>query len=234
MDRKRWILRGLLALLLLALGSCVSQREARVTSFRTAPLFGMVYDHDQRAVPGALVLVDGEEGPRSDINGRFVLRSLARGEHVIEVRKDGYEGMRAPIEFLSRTQALYLKVISLEQLLRKAEDELEARRFDEARELLERASAVNPVDPVLLYLSSLNYRERGEPGAAVEPLQQVLQLGYRQPVVYLTLADIYQFELEDPAAAALYLERYLRVRRDPEIEGRLQSLRKEQSDVGVE
>ena len=88
MKRKRWMLRGLVALLLLlVLGSCVSQREARVTSFRTAPLFGVVYDHDQRAVAGALILVDGTEGPRSDIEGRFVLRTLERGEHVVQVRK---------------------------------------------------------------------------------------------------------------------------------------------------
>jgi tetratricopeptide (TPR) repeat protein len=214
----------LFLLLFLPLSSCLSQREQRLVDFRSAPLFGMVYDYDQKPVPGALILVDGEEGPRSDINGRFVLRSLERGEHGITVLKEGYEELAVEVEFLSRTQALYLKVISLNQLLREVERALEVRELGQAAALLERAAAVDPDDPVLLFLRGVYLLKRGEPRAAAEVLEEVLSLGYRQATVYLSLADIYEFELQDRVAAARYLQEYLRIERDPEAERRLQSL----------
>lgn len=213
------------AVVLLSLSSCVSQREQRLSEFRSAPLFGMVYDHDQKPVAGAEILVDGGAEARSDINGRFVLRSLPPGKYTVVVRKEDYEELTVEVEFLNRTQALYLKAMSLSQLLREVESALQARQPGRAAVLLERAAAVRADDPVHLYLRGVYLLQTGDPRGAAEVLVRILDLGYEEPSVCLSLSDIYQYQLNDRATAAEYLQRYLRVQRDPQAERRLQALR---------
>src|SRR5512145_1044729 len=93
---KRLLMIGVVALtLVLFASSCVSWREKRLREFASSPLVGMVYDLDQKPCAGALITVDGQEGPRTDINGRFVIDALRRGEHLIGVSKQGYEPLQA-------------------------------------------------------------------------------------------------------------------------------------------
>ena len=103
-----------LALAAALLGGCLSEKAQLLKEFETAPLFGMVYDQDNRPCPGARVTVDGEDGPRTDIDGRFIVQELARGEHVLTVSRAGYERLELVMDFIDRTQVLYLKVTSAE------------------------------------------------------------------------------------------------------------------------
>jgi tetratricopeptide (TPR) repeat protein len=218
-------LTGLLVLaLILSLSSCLSYRERRLREFDSAPLVGMVYDQEQKPCAAALLTVDGEEGPRTDINGRFVIDALERGEHRIVVSKEGFEPLEVPLSFVDRTQVLYLRVFSFGQLLRGAEEPLDRGKLQEADGLLRRAEALNAEDPVGLYLRAVYFLRLEDTEQAVSLLQKILAHGQRLPAVLLTLADIYQYRLEDPAQAAGFLREYLRTEDDPDIRARLAEL----------
>jgi tetratricopeptide (TPR) repeat protein len=231
MDRAQR-LRGISAVLAvlaaaLALVSCVSQRERRLREFTEAPLFGMVYDYDQKPCPAAAVHVDGQERARTDIDGRFVIVDLSRGEHRVGVRKPGYEELELEVQFLNRDQILYLRIISLRQLLEVAEAALEKKRLAETASLLDRARKIDPGDPVGVYLKALYLLETGAVDEAVLTLEGLAGSGYREAILYLSLADIYQYRLGDPARAAENLRVYLELQQDPDVRKRLEALAQE-------
>lgn len=210
--------------LVLSLSSCVSYREKKLREFSSSPLTGMVYDGEQRPCAGALITVDGQGGPRTDINGRFVIDKLARGDHLLVVEKEGFETLEVPFSFVDRTQILYLRVVSLGQLLREAEEALDRRKLQEADGLLRRAEALDPEDPVGLYLRAVYLLKLDDTTQAISLLQRILVRGQRAPAVLLSLADIYQYRLKDPQQAILFLKEYLRAEDDPDIRARLTEL----------
>jgi tetratricopeptide (TPR) repeat protein len=226
MNRVLSILRVLLAAGALLATSCVSVREQRLREFDRAPLAGMVYDWEQKPCPGAQLVVDGADGPRTDLDGRFVVGSLPRGEHTVRVVKPGFEPLEASISFVDRGQVLYLRVASHAQLVRAAEDALERRKMGEADALLARAEAVDADDPVGLYLRAIYHLNAGSVESAVAVLERMLAATIEQPAVYLALADIHQHRRGDPAAAAVYLREYLARVNDPDARARLEDLEK--------
>jgi tetratricopeptide (TPR) repeat protein len=222
---KRILMSGVVALtLVLFASSCVSWREKRLREFASSPLVGMVYDLDQKPCAGALITVDGQEGPRTDINGRFVIDALRRGEHLIGVSKQGYEPLQAALSFQDRTQVLYLRVTSLGQLLREAEEALDRRRFQEADDLLRRAEALNAEDPVGMYLRAVYFLKRENTEEAIGLLEKIRAQGQKAPAILLSLADIYQYRLQDLPRAVFYLRQFLDAEDNPEVRARLAEL----------
>ena len=112
--------------------SCASQQAGDGLAFDAAPLFGMVYDEENQPCAGVRLAVDGREGPLSDVRGRFVVPDLARGEHQLVARKDGYEDLAVSIAFLERTDVLHLSMTSFDQLLGMAQEALRDARFGDA------------------------------------------------------------------------------------------------------
>lgn len=215
-----------LTLVLLA-SSCVTYREKRLREFASSPLVGMVYDLDQKPCAGALITVDGQEGPRTDINGRFVIDALRRGEHLLRVSKPGYEPLETALSFLDRTQVLYLRLTSLGQLLREAEEALDRRRLQEADELLRRAETLNAEDPVGMYLRAVYFLKRENTEAAISLLERIRAQGQKAPAILLSLADIYQYRLRDMPRAIFYLRQFLDAEDNPEVRARLSGLESE-------
>jgi tetratricopeptide (TPR) repeat protein len=228
MRRRQLRAAGLALLSLLSLSlllSCVTYRERRLREFRSAPLMGVVFDGEQKPCVGALIAVDGRAGPRTDINGRFLIDSLTRGDHRIGVEKPGYEPLEVSIHFLDRTQVLYLSVVSLGQLLRQAEEALDRQKLGDADGLLRRAEALNPEDPVGLYLRAVYFTKASQPEKAVAVLEKILGQNPRLPAVLLTLADIYQYQLKDLPKAVSLLREYLALDNNPGIRSRLGELK---------
>lgn len=221
----RKVLLAALAGAALLSSSCVSMRERQLREFDQASLAGMIYDLDQKPCAGALVLVDGEPGPRTDLNGRFTIAALPRGTHGLRVVKEGYEPLETSIEFFDRTQVLYLRVTSHDQLLRGAEEAMSRQRLQEADEYLLRAEALDADDPVGMYLRALYLLRREDTDGAVRLLDRILAVGIKEPAVYLSLADIYQYRVGDRDRAAGYLREYLARVNSPDVRARLESLK---------
>jgi len=224
MKIRRKAMLAALAGTVLLFSSCVSMREQRLREFDRASLPGMIYDLDQKPCPGALVLVDGQPGPRTDLNGRFTIGALTRGSHDIRVVKEGYEPLETSIEYLDRSQVLYLKVTSHDQLLRMAEEAMGRRRLREADGYLSRAESFDADDPVGSYLRAMYLIRTEDIDGAVKVLDRILASGLEEPAVYLSLADIYQHRIGDRDRAAGYLREYLARVNSPDVRARLEGL----------
>jgi Flp pilus assembly protein TadD len=205
--------------------SCASERARDGLAFDTAPLFGMVYDGENQPCAGVRLMVDGKEGPLSDLRGRFVVPDLARGEHRLVARKDGFEDLAVEFPFFDRTDVLHVSMTSFEQLLGMAQDALRDNRLGEAEAVLERAERLDPEDAVLRYLFAVHAWRAGRYADAVRHLDRIEGGRGRQPAVLLLLADLYERHLGDAEKAIENLEAYLLIRDDPDVRQRLEALR---------
>lgn len=221
-----WISRRHTALLalLVTLGACATNRDANQAGL-PAPLYGMVYDGGNQPVLGARVSVAGSPGEvTTDINGRFVLGSLEAGSYQIVVTAQGHETLSLAVDFVDPKQVLYVKLLSLEDLLDAVALDLEARRTAAARRSLERARAIDPGNVVGLYLEALTAYLAADAGGATARLNEIRSLGFPYPAVEILAADVAEYLSEDPAAAAAALRRALAIRWDPTLEARAAEL----------
>ncbi len=218
------LLKPLVIVIAAALFSCASYLNTQLEEFANADLLGMIYDNDNQACSGVRVTVDGLTGPVSDVNGRFTLPNLSRGKHALSVKKEGYEPADFQIEFLNRTQIVYLKVLSFEQILSLAERALNDRKIGEAEGYLERAKKIRESDPLLLYLRAVVALKRDQVQDALTILLSIIEQKTAEPHVYLAVADIYEYKLEDPQNALRYLKKYLTYNESDEIKARIKRL----------
>jgi len=217
--------RATAALACALLAGCVSRAAVDIQRFDKAPLLGMVYDERNEPCAGARIHVDGKPGPSTDLSGRFVVADLRRGAHTIAVAKAGYERLEVEVDFFDKSQVLYLKVVSLGELLARLEEALAERRLADAGALVARAEAVSPAHTDVRYLKAVSLLKAGEAREAAALLEQLLADGERAPALYLTLADIYQYALNDREKAETTLAGYLRLQEDSEARTRYESLR---------
>jgi len=203
--------------------SCATGRDD-YREFDNAPLFGMIYDNDNQPCSGVAIAVDGNESSVSDINGRFIIADLTRGTHKITAVKDGYEALEISIEFLNKSQVLYLRNISFDQLLAKAEQALEREDVQAAEQLLQRARSIRASDPVLEFLTAVYYRRTSSYEEAIATLKSMLDLGYERPAVLLLLADIYEYDLGNLETAREFLVRLLKVQQNKSVQLRIDEI----------
>ena len=209
----------------LLVASCATQKGADPMAFDKAPLFGMIYDADNQPCAGVQLAVDGADGPMSDIRGRFVVPDLARGQHSMEARKDGFERLAVTVTFLNKTDVLHLQMTSFDQLLAMARAAFTDKRWGDGEGYLRRAENLNPTDSVLRYLFAVDAYRTGAFSTAVDYLDLITESDGQKPAVLLLLADIYEKGLADPRKAIANLEAYLKLRDDPEVQKRLDALK---------
>jgi tetratricopeptide (TPR) repeat protein len=215
---------GLALCMMVSFTSCKSLSNNNPVTFDKAPLLGMVYDYDNAACAGVTVSINGKPVATSDIDGRFFIPDLDRGEHIIELAKRDYESSTTVIDYESKSQVLYLKILSFDELLVQAQDALEAQKKADAESLLQRAEKVRLGDPEAQYFRALLlYREKRYDDA-VEELENLIDNDNRDPYVYLFLADIYQYNLNDIKAAKVALTEFLTRIEDTDIRKRFEAL----------
>ncbi len=216
---------GLCVGTLLLFSSCTTVSNQNQLRFESAPLFGMIYDLDNKACSGVSLQLDGAQKTTSDIKGRFVLTEVKQGPHAIRATEAEHETLDVKFDFQNRTQVLYLKMISFDQVLSQAQDSLARKRWSEADSLLKRAAAIHPADVVLVYLQAILDYQRGEYAGAAARLEALLAGGNRISSVYLFLADLYQYELGKPQLAQDALIEYLKQADSPDVRKRLEEMK---------
>jgi len=194
------------------------------SSFKEAILTGMVYNSNSIPCVGAVLRVDDKkEAYTADINGRFVIPNLKRGEHLIHVSKDNHEPELVELDFSDRRQVLYVRLTSNESLLNWAEEALDELRWDEAKDFIMRSLAVEPENAHALTLLGALYYRTGRFEDSLEQWQTLIEMGHRSPHLYLLIANTYEYGLKSPKEAHPWLERYLENHEAPEIRARLPS-----------
>ena len=181
-------LTALFALVILVLTACISSPPMPM-EFEEAPLLGMIYDVEGSPVAGARVQIDEAEELLSDINGRFFIPSVTKGEHMITVEKDGYIGMEIPFSFLNKSQIVYIQFYTIDQLYDEAKEAAAAGRTIEAKEKVLSCLLFDEDHIPSLFLQAiLHYREGEYPSAMdiIEGLErrginslELYQFGYR-------------------------------------------------------
>ena len=154
----RWVSLGII---LLILPGCATKLDS-VTEFESAPLFGMIYDMQNVPVQGVILRIDGDIVAQSDIEGRFLLPSVIKGNHVLSAEKDQYEPITYSFDFLNRTQVLHLSMTSDRNLIQEIENALSKNDTRRAQEKLERLLAIKPGDPEVLFLEAIINYKNGE------------------------------------------------------------------------
>ncbi len=231
MVKKTLLLYTALIGLLVLGGGCSSLADRAVTEFTTADLHGMIYDYHSQPCSNVQIRIDKRKGPSSDINGRFVLKNLSKGMHSVVFSKEGFEDVSFSFNFSNRTQVLYLKLFSLDQLLELAQKELENKKLGKAEGYLKRAAKIDATNAVLLYLKAVIALKRDQIDLAVQELNTILKQGVIEPVVFLTLADIYQYYRKDYAMAIHYLKQYVHQQENVEVLKRLKKLEEEHGNA---
>ena len=208
----------------LLLASCATASNQNPLHFESAPLFGMIYDLDNKACAGISLTLDGTQKATSDIDGRFVLLALKPGTHSVTASGTDYETVQLSFNFVNQTQVLYQKLISFDQLLSQAQDALGQKKWRDAEALLKRAASIHDTNTVLVYLRSILDYQQGDAASAASRLESLTSGGTTIPYVYLFLADLYEYSLGKPELAAKALAKYLEQNDDPDVRRRLDAL----------
>lgn len=182
----------LLITFILLLGSCASSKindnvfgMKPIHEFSSAPLIGVTYDSNNRPCINAEIsfLIEDEEAVKtaymtvkSDINGRFMIPDLRRGEHEILVKKEGFEDGRILLDFSDATLVLYIKLYSLKSLLDSAEKNLDKHDFTEAEAYLARALKVDSHSIEALYLQAVLLTLQNRTADAQEVINLIKEL----------------------------------------------------------
>ena len=215
---------------LLALTGCQTKGPALEGAFDSAPVSGIIFDQDNRPCSNVIITLQEDRYAKSDVTGRFVFLTVPPGDYSIVFEKEGYETIAVPFPFYSRTQVLYVKMTSLDQLISLAETAIEDRKWRKAEEYLARADIIDPEDPLVLYVKGVLAFRIGDTEAAIALLKLLVAAPYPEPVALLSLADIYQYELQDSEKAMEYLQRFIGIQGDSQAEQRLRDLKRSSGD----
>ncbi len=179
--------------------------------FLQADFIGIVYDSENRPCRGAVVRADGKDKYSSitDIDGRFVLPGLSRGNHTLRLSKDDFESRIVDLNFTSRKQVLYARLLSQSHLLDKAESSLNALEWKQAEEYLERARYIDEEDSRLLALEGAFFYRKSRYNEALERFLRLIEKGHRDSHLYLIIAEIQAFGLGYREKAILSLKQSL-------------------------
>jgi len=185
-----------LLLTILLVASCKTGRPIKRLS-NEGFMYAMIYDYDNSPVPGVAVHIEGKKIVDSDIQGRFILEQVKRGEYRIMLAKRGYETLEEVFTY-DPMQVLYFKMISSSQLLALAETALDSAEFGRAESYLNRALLIEPGRPDMLFLKSIVYYLQARHAEASAILEDLIRSGSADPSVSRLLEMIRQPQEPEP------------------------------------
>jgi tetratricopeptide (TPR) repeat protein len=213
---------------ILSIGFAGCESAPISSDFMLASLEGKIFDYDNTPCSDVLITIDNGGSVRTDINGRFLLPSVGKGKHEIKATKNGYEDYVASFSFLNRNQILWIRMLSIHQLEKKIETAFDEKKWDEVESLVDRALAIDKNDPIIMYLQAMYFNENGWFEQATDVLVKIAENGYPDATVFITIADICEYKLQNKELAIQYLQKYLDIKTDEAAFKRLDNLKKSQ------
>ncbi|MFP3042355.1 carboxypeptidase regulatory-like domain-containing protein [Treponema primitia] len=201
--------------------SCATNQTQKRTS---QGLYGMIYDGDNRPVKEVKIYVDDKFAAISDIHGHFSLPSLKSGEEYrIKACKEYYEAVELALDYLDPQNVLYISIYHADQLLNQAEQALRNKEWVQTESLLSRAEDAHGDYPSIQYLRGILAFHKGEYDNALGILISLTEQE-KASYLYLFIADLYQYYTGDKDRALLFLNKFLELRYDTEVDNRIRNL----------
>ncbi len=168
----RLLSRALIVACVMAVAIVTAGCATRVAgTFAGSSMHGMVYDGRNQPVALVTVQVDGGRPVASDVNGRFTVPGVRHGRRSIHARKPGYRPVNETVEFVQRTQVLYVRILAADDLIDAAISSLRAGRYTTAAELAIEATGIAPDHQLGWFVAALASIGAGDPRTAIELLE---------------------------------------------------------------
>jgi len=158
-------------------------------------MFAMIYDFDNNPVNAVTVYVNERRVAESDIQGRFILANMNRGEHAVRLTKRGYETLEGYFHF-DPLLVLYFRMINTSQLVAHAEIAMDRREFMIAESYIRRAISIEPNRPDILFLKSIAYFFQHRYQEAISVLHNLIRAGNTESVIVQLIEIILQAQEE--------------------------------------
>ncbi|WP_010259493.1 carboxypeptidase-like regulatory domain-containing protein [Treponema primitia] len=210
-----------LSIIMAVFFSCATSPIQKRTA---AGLYGMIYDGDNKPVKEVKIYAGDKFSAISDINGHFSLPGLKPGkEYRIKACKENYEAVELEIDYLDPQNVLYINIYHVDQLLNLAEQALRDKDWLQTESLLSRTEYAHGDYPSIQYLRGIMAFHRGEYDNALGILIKLTEQE-KAPYLYLFIADLYQYYTGDKDRAVLFLNKFLELRYDTELDNRIREL----------
>jgi len=183
----------LFGFLLLGITLLVSCNGTPVSLTNEGIMYAMIYDFDNVPVSAVAVYINDKRVVDSDIQGRFILDRMEKGEYSIKLIKRGYETLEEKF-YYEPLYVLYFKMINTSQLVAFAETALDKEEFSAAENYINRALVIEPNRPDILFLKSITYYLQAKNDEAVEILENLIMSGNNTPSISQLLERIRQLQ----------------------------------------
>jgi hypothetical protein len=157
-------------------------------------MYAMIYDYENSPVTGVSASLNGKKIADSDIQGRFILEKVKKGEYKIKLTKKGYEPIEEDFHF-DPLQVLYFKMINASQLLVLAETALDNAEFASAENYINRALLLEPVRPDILFLKSIMHFMQAQYAETAIILENLIMSGNTDPSISQLLEKVRQMQM---------------------------------------
>jgi tetratricopeptide (TPR) repeat protein len=187
--------RGFLFIFIVLCNSCQTGKPIKRLS-DDGLMYAMIYDYDNTPLSGVAVYLNGRKNVDSDILGRFILESVKKGEYQIRLVKKGYEEVEGTFQY-EPMNVLYFKMINADQLISQAEAAIDANDYTAAENHLDRALALEPRRPDILFLKSITYYLQNRYADSSAILEELIKSESTDPSISLLLEKIRKEQSED-------------------------------------
>jgi tetratricopeptide (TPR) repeat protein len=222
---KFWIRLTFVSLAVVSAAALTACASGPVSKYKSQALYGMIYDRDNKPVHNAAVYVNQKYMVSSDINGHFAIPQIRpKVQYLVTVKKPNYEEVEIEIAYTDPSYVLYVRMLSGDQFLSEAEQALKEKDWSKAENFLTKAEQVGADSTSVQYLRAVHFFYRERYKEALECLGSLTEIEKNAPYLYLFIADIYQYGLNDPDQARVYLRRFLEICHDVEVSNRLREI----------
>jgi len=156
-------------------------------------MYAMIYDYENVPVSGVAVYINEKKIVDSDIQGRFILDAMKKGEYRVKLTKKGYETLEESFQY-DPMQVLYFKIINAQQLLVLAEAALDNAEYAVVENYLNRALLLEPNRPDILFLKSIACHLQSKNAEAAAILEKMIVSGNNDPSISQLLEKIRQIQ----------------------------------------
>ncbi len=174
------------ALILLFLVSCKTAEFGA----QCIDVNGMVYDFENRPVPGYEVRLDEKRSSVTDITGRFTIGKVPVGAYQIQGTAVNYEAYGGELVLGDKRQIVYIRVPSAIQLLDLADKALTENRIEDARKYVERAESTGILTTEFLFYKAVVSFRSGDYPASLAIVDRIVSMGISDSYIIKFQADL--------------------------------------------